>query len=356
MIVLLSHPYDVHADLVCAGLRRKKAEFYRLHTEQFPTEVKITLTSGGEPSADKGVLGPEGALSLSSVESVWYRRPRAPVLPGPEDAEGTLRRDCTSALSSLYMSLRDRFWVNPPWNERAIAEDKLFQLETARQCGLRIPATLITNDRAEALAFFHEHQHHGSVIYKPYALHGSIFENGFIFTSEVSERHFDEARRFQSAPVFLQEGIPKKTELRITVIGHKVFASEILSREVPESHVDWRRGVPKGLRERPTALPDAVEQACLRLVKALGLVFGAIDMILTPDDDYVFLEINPAGQWLWVERKTELPLLDSFCEMLIQGRPDFELNSSGRPSVSYKEVEPEVDIEALNPFAIRKPS
>jgi hypothetical protein len=332
VIVLLSNPDDVHGDMVTEALLRKGVEVYRLHTEDFPRELKLTLTpSGGHAKA------PDSYLPLSTVRSVWFRRPRRPSF-GSEDPGPLAHQQCVSALRALYLTLRDRFWVNPPWLQMNVAEDKLLQLRVAQRCGFKVPATLITNDAEHAMAFFRERE--GTVIYKPYELPGNVFGSAFIYTSEVSEHHFEDPARFRSAPVFLQEAIPKKTELRITIIGRRIFASEILSGEFPESRVDWRRGIFRGLPERAASLPENIQAACLRLMDELGLVFGAIDMILRPNGEYVFLEINPGGQWIWVELKTGLPLLDAFCEMLIQGRVDYELGGA-RPVVTAREFSKE---------------
>lgn len=51
----------------------------------------------------------------------------------------------------------------------------------------------------------------------------------------------------------------------------------------------------------------------------MGLCYGAIDMVVTPDERYVFIEINPNGQYLWVEQATGLPISDAICDLLING-------------------------------------
>jgi len=83
-------------------------------------------------------------------------------------------------------------------------------------------------------------------------------------------------------------------------------------------------------------IPPAIAQLCSRLLEALGLVFGCFDFIVTPDEEYVFLEVNPSGQFLFVERHTGMPLLDAFCEFLIHARADFEYG--GNPAVHLADV------------------
>lgn len=102
-----------------------------------------------------------------------------------------------------------------------------------------------------------------------------------------------------SCPVVFQEYIEKQVELRITIVGDRIFAAEIHSQEFH--------------------LPDEISEKLLRLMQELGLVFGCLDLILTPEGEYVFLEINPAGQWGWIEHFTKMPITEALTDMLIRG-------------------------------------
>lgn len=106
-------------------------------------------------------------------------------------------------------------------------------------------------------------------------------------------------------------------------MGRRAFAARILSQETEGGRLDWRKAYHE-LRMEPDELPGSVHAACLDLMDRLGIVFGCFDFIVTPEGRYVFLEVNQAGQWLFIENYTRLPLLDAFAEFLIQGRPDFE--------------------------------
>ena len=63
-------------------------------------------------------------------------------------------------------------------------------------------------------------------------------------------------------------------------------------------------------------MPDEIKKACVDLTKYYGLEFGAIDLVLTPEGNYVFLEINPNGQWAWIEVLTRLPISDAIANLL----------------------------------------
>ena len=139
------------------------------------------------------------------------------------------------------------------------------------------------------------------------------------YTLVVSTRDVGYAGALRRGPVIFQAYVPKRLELRVTVVGSAVFAAEIHSQHTRRTRHDWRRydhyQTPLGRH----ALPDDVAGRCRRLVAELGLCYGAIDLILTPDGRYVFLEINPNGQYLWIEEATGLPISDALCDLLMAG-------------------------------------
>lgn len=117
------------------------------------------------------------------------------------------------------------------------------------------------------------------------------------------------------APVIFQEKIDKKCDIRVTVIGQQIFAAEIMASH-SKFILDWRASEIEKLEYRVHKLPGTIEAKCLSLVKELGLTFGAIDLALTDKGDYFFFEINPNGQWAWIEPKTQLPLTGTLVDLL----------------------------------------
>lgn len=116
------------------------------------------------------------------------------------------------------------------------------------------------------------------------------------------------------APILFQEYVEKETEIRVTVIGGSVFAAEIDSQSSLEGKDDWRKAGPGSLKTNPVQLPKSLSDKCLQIVKELGLNFGTIDLIKTPNGCYVFLELNPNGQWGWLEEATG----ESYTDALVQ--------------------------------------
>jgi len=112
------------------------------------------------------------------------------------------------------------------------------------------------------------------------------------------------------------------------VIGNKVFATEIHSQVNERSSVDFRAHYDLGRTPYCVhELPAAIVEKLLLVHRDLGLIYGAYDLIVRPDGSYVFLEVNQQGQFLWLESQTGQPLLENFCQLLLQGRPDFKCDA-----------------------------
>lgn len=114
----------------------------------------------------------------------------------------------------------------------------------------------------------------------------------------------------------------KSYELRLTVIGQHLFGAKLYSQKTSSGRLDWRKAYHE-LKMGPYDIPPSIAKLCLALMERLGIVFGCFDFIKTQGNEYVFLEVNQMGQFLFVERYTQQPLLAAFCEMLHQGTPDF---------------------------------
>jgi glutathione synthase/RimK-type ligase-like ATP-grasp enzyme len=222
--------------------------------------------------------------------------------------------------SLFHLIAPGAFWVNPIAGA-ALAGSKLLQHEAAVKVGLRMPETLFTNSPEEIRQFL---SRENEVIYKP--LDGGGWQSGdaqFLpYTAVLAEEDLVGDEVLRQTPGIFQERIPKAYELRVTVMGRHALAAKVLSQQTENGKVDWRRSNDE-LQFEPTFLPPEVELQCAALLDELGLVFGCFDFIVTPEGEYVFLEVNEMGQFLFIERCCGMPLLDAFSEFLLQGRVDF---------------------------------
>lgn len=326
MILILTQAFDAHADHISELLLERGAEVVRFDPADFPARASLSLGYTSDGRLRSSLRLGERELDLGGLQAVWSRRPRPPE-PHVEIHDAATRefitRDCKTFVDGLWEALPCR-WV--PGHPAAIqrAQLKASQLRVAAELGFELPPTLITNCRDEFLEFFN--QHNGDIVTK---LVGPAFDRtvgaaivGVRYTEAVARRDVGYAASLEYCPMIVQAYVPKLLELRITVVGRQVFAAEIHSQQTHHTRHDWRRYDMGNTPHFPHDLPGDVRDRCARLVESLGLCYGAIDMILTPDGRYVFLEINASGQYLWIEEETNLPISSAICDLLMAGRVD----------------------------------
>ena len=313
MILLVSHDDDDHLAPMAAALATIGSEAVVVDTAGLPVAVAVAAEHG--PQGDRWRLRlADGAwLDLNRCGSGWWRRPRPsdhdPRIADPGEAAWAAN-ETYEAMAGFWDALPIT-WVSPP---KAIetAMMKTWQLPAANAAGLEIPQTLVTSDPEEARAFV-DRLGPNRVICKAF----SATESHWRETRQVGAAEYELLDRVQLAPVIFQELVPAEVDLRVTIVGEQVFAAAIHSQELPypldfRLFLDSGRGVPM----RPTVLPDDVTAALLRLLKAAGLRYGAVDMRRTPDGRHVFLEVNPAGQWRFVEQVTGQPITAAMAGLL----------------------------------------
>jgi len=304
-ILVVTTTNDVTSDYVILALRERRIPYFRINTDTFPTTAQSTLRRTNRDGHAWDWSGPEGTCRVDRIRAIYYRRQRLPEFSSELDSgtKAFCARETSRFLQAGLLSLPAVKWMNHP-RAVAAAEAKVYQLQLAANLGFHIPDTVTTNDPLVVRNFFAAHD--GRVIAKP-VRSGYIDYNtsqGNIFTSVVAETDLDDLSGLQLAPVTFQEHVCKQCDVRVTVIGTQVFATAIHSQVDPSAQTDWRATASDALPHTPYRLPDDVSRRCVDLTTQLDLSFGAIDLILTPDGDHVFLEINPSGQWAWLEEKT----------------------------------------------------
>lgn len=314
-VLIVTNKGDVTSDIVIEKLRSLGAKVFRLNTEDVCSLVSTSLQINS--SLFKGQFKTQSrALDFSQISSVYYRRPLPPELecddPGVKEFVVT---EITTYLNWLWHALTDVYWMSPLLSIRR-ADSKIGQLKIAPLFGLEIPDTIITNNPDDVRAFYQKHS--GKIVNKVLAK-GFVDINGetrTIYTNLVDFQMLDFVDTCKTVPCVFQEYIPKEVEIRATVVGKQVFAAEIHSQTSQRTRHDWRRYDLENTLHRPHELPVEVQKACVGITKHYGLEFGAIDLILTPEGKYIFLEINPNGQWAWIEVLTGLPISDAIAKLL----------------------------------------
>ena len=312
MFLVVTNKRDLTTDLVILELQRRKLPYIRLNTEDFAHAV-VRWQAGDAQGWQVDLPGV--SFVAGEVLAAYFRRPE-PVVPS-EAVSPDSRLYCAmewhAALESLYWSLGNR-WLNAP-HSIALAENKPRQLGAAILCGMKVPPTLVTNDPKVAAAFCVEQE---QVVGKPLrqALTQVDGRDSVVFTSRVGVDLVHDVAALRAAPVILQQEIRKAYDVRVTVVGPDVFAATIDSQTQADTQVDWRRSSRSDLAHTAIELPEFLRQQCIELTKSLGLRFGAIDFVLDEGGEYWFLEINPNGQWGWVENRTRQPIAASIVNEL----------------------------------------
>lgn len=301
MILIVTNKRDITCDLIVLELQRRFLSYFRLNTEDLPKYL-FRYTSDNDSTLDC-----EGTtLSLKEITSAYFRRPDIPIPLGSvaRTYQQYVATEWQAVLQALYCQLDDR-WLNSP-NHIALAENKIRQLATAKALGFRVPETLVGNDPGAISSFAAT----SGVIGKPLK-RSVVVENELervIFTSRLDEISNADAESIRACPFILQREIKKSFDIRVTVVGDSVFAATIDSQGNPDTEVDWRKTSSPDLTHEAYQLPPEEADRCKALTQAMGLRYGAIDLVLGQDGHHWFLEINPNGQWGWIEVRTGQPI------------------------------------------------
>ena len=314
-VLILTHSADHYVvERVQAALERRGAATRRFDTDLFPSEVRLSAFVGG----DRRALLRSGdvEIDLAGVAAVWARKiwaPRIDERVEPRLREGAVR-ESAAALAGVLDALRGARWIDPPEVVRA-AENKLRQLRAAEAAGLEIPRTLLSNDPDEVRAF---KDANGEIVAKmltPLSV-GMGHQGFFVRTSLVTEEHLEHLDSLRHAPMVFQALVPKAVELRVACVGERAFAGAIDASRSERGRIDWRLARPDEVRWEKAELPSAVAEQISGLRAALGLRYGAVDLIRRPDGAHVFLEINPSGEWGMLERDLGLPISEALADEL----------------------------------------
>jgi hypothetical protein len=338
-VLILTNPEDYHAFVISACLERKGIPHALWYAADFPALQKASVWIGGSQEV-LTVTGPELSLATGmGVSAVWQRRAGRPVIPDDVDPRDRLfaYRECWTFLNGARRAIGDgAFWVNPP-EGFARASLKIEQLRSAIKNGFKIPETLMSNDPSEIRSFVAARA--GKVVYKaffPFAWKNPQ-GSATLFCSPVSLDDLPEDSVLASVPGIFQALVDKAFEIRVTVIGKLLYAVKLHSQEVSSARIDWRAATEQ-VRLEPISLAGPLEDACHAVMKDLGIVFGCFDLVVTPEGDCVFLEVNEMGAFLWLEEHIpELLLADAFCEFLCQGRVNVDL-PSGQSRIKLEDV------------------
>jgi len=330
-LLITTEPDDSHAIVLKIALEEIKHQvrlyFPADHPSRQTNSVFINNESYSWKSSDEYTTDDENEYDI-----VWWRRPRKPYIheakAHPEDYKFIVRENILFYESLTSNIAPNAWWINN--KEAAIrANHKLLQLKLARQCGLIIPTTLCSNNPNEIQDFLKKYVNEG-VIYKPLCSN-FWFENKKIkisYTNKITLNDLPTNDLLQLVPGIYQPEIRKKYELRIVCFGDYIVAVKLNSQLHEETKLDWRAMRGDNLNIEPYTLPIQIENHLRNFMGKLGIVFGSFDYIVTNDNEYIFLEVNEQGQFLWLEElNPEIKILDIFVNFIMNKSKNYIWNA-----------------------------
>lgn len=280
----------------------------RLNTER-STSWGLTL----EPGVRWELESDRRSIDSDACSGVWWRRPEWP--PATErSADGSWQAlvDQWRGLATGLGSVPGPTWVSHPIAIRG-AESKAAQLDAAARAGLRVPQTLWTNNLQTARAFLARHGNEAVVKSVAPAYWEAGGTSHFVFARVITTSELPSAATLSAAPVTFQQAIRPKRDIRVTVVGgHSIAAMRATPDRAP-SNIDWR--LQEEASWRPCEIPLDAAKRCVEVVEKLGLRFAGIDLVLDEQGRFWFIELNPNGEWGWLEAEG-LPIASALADEL----------------------------------------
>ena len=313
MILLFTYKCDTHPSKVLDILEGWGISVFRLNTESIISDYNFSWWAN-----DKGCnFFIENKITKrriygSQITAIWDRRYTEPNELSGESVNETIDSykltEAKAFLDFLRFYLKDIYSIGSIVND-TIAESKLLQLSIAQQLKMNIPNTCVSNIKSE---FIDKLSKNNSLCLKSLSGGSVIDEDNDIEYSTYTQRIDDNVlwqldhQIFAETANCIQKYVEKKNELRVTVCCNDIITCKIDSQHLSDDKGknDWRQGYDNGLRVEIIDTPEHIRLFCLAFLKRLHLNFGCFDFIVTPNDEYVFLECNPNGQWLWIELAT----------------------------------------------------
>ncbi|MFI1353325.1 ATP-grasp ribosomal peptide maturase [Streptomyces sp. NPDC020898] len=313
-VLVVTEAADVTADMVITHLNRQGVPVVRFNAADIGTDLTISARFGVGSTSMTGQLRTSSRTAdLERVRAVYWRRP---VWPGfghlPDADAGWAAAQVRYGLGGTLYALRNCLWVNHPLRNAA-ADYKPAQLALAHRTGLTVPPTLVTNDPDEARRFIRDHH---QVICK--TLRWTPYQRDSVgltsWAEPVQADELDDTLRV--TPHLFQARVDKTADLRVLIVGRRVFAVRIDS-----DLLDWRRDY-SALTYSVVDLPDRLEKSLFAYLDHFGLASGSFDLAVDHAGELHWLELNPNGQWGWLEERTGLEMAAAFADLLVQGDVD----------------------------------
>lgn len=309
-ILSISTEDDPHIEMVQAHLDNP---IWIFDASKFPFETNITYSFN-----DGKLIVTSDGRDLTSVNSIWFRKPvylAANQFPVEEEYQQFTLDAYLSAVKAIYDLMGDKFWMSD-FRRIIKANNKVYQLGLAHSVGFLVPNTIVTSRPEDAVDFRKKEKHiiTKSLSFAPIEVDGETLAFYAVRIDPDDEIDFS---GLPLAPAIFQREVQDKVDIRITIVGDKLFPCRIVPRKGLIEELDWRQGIlTEDIEYEPCIVPDEIAEKCLAFLKLLGLTFGVIEFAIDKNGDYWFLEINPNGQWAFIEMETGLEISKEIAKVL----------------------------------------
>ncbi len=322
ILVLTNSEDGIHSDIVISKLLAIGEEVFRFDSDRFTSgDISVSFLFPDDKETKFSIIFGDEHVCSSEIKSVWYRRPNYFKFSIDDFVQRSYaEREVVNFLEGLWRIIEDKvFWLS---KSRSLenARKKMYQLELASRLGLLVPRTIVTNNPGEVIRFYRECNSKivCKAIYHEFLDYGDKAFN--IQTTLVTDRHLERIELVKVMPSLFQEYIDKAYELRVTIVGDRLFPVKIDSQNNPLTIVDWRNpACINNLEYSSIKLGRELESTCLEMLDILDLQFGAFDFVVGKNGKTYFLEVNPNGQWYWIENITGMLISDAIVDLLRKG-------------------------------------
>ncbi len=318
MLLIVSNKTDLATDYLILRLRERNIPFIRINTEDYLSLWNVNFTISNDNL--EIIIKKEGnaPIPVDIITGAYIRQPKMPSIDVVAEDKEFAKREIGETLKSLWRAIGDDVWLNAPYRLLR-ASNKPEQLSIARSIGFIIPDTYIGIDYKCIKDFL---KSHSSQVIAKAVKHGFNFEGDkarIAATQIFDQCALDKIKSYATLPMIFQHQIEKKYDIRVIVVGKKVFATAINSQDHEETKVDWRLSdcYKISLDQHGIILPQEIEEKCLEMNNIFNLRYSAIDLILGKDGVFYFLELNPNGQWAWLEQLGIHKIRDAIIDELL---------------------------------------
>ncbi len=317
-VLCLTHAQDTYVpELMSTCLKDVGLDMVRMNTDSFPLNIEISVIQNNNDTTGKIRIS-DKVYDLSEFSAVWFRKNNQSNLQSSLDEKliKQATKEATITKNYILYSLESLFWFDSPYNIQR-GENKHLQLNLARKAGLKIPNSLLSNSPNDARDFYNTEN--GNIITKMVTAFSTFMSSAkaFVYTSKVKPEHLKELHSLKYCPMQFQQEIEKAYELRVIYVDGECFTGKIASSAtIDVNKPDWRKAGKQDFRWEVYQLPSQESDKINVLMKSLFLKFGALDLIRSTNNEYVFLEVNPCGEWGMLQKELNLPIAQKIAKSI----------------------------------------